>query len=470
MANILTDKKYLDATGVKVLVSAIEKLKSNADASDATLNSRLDDLIAKLGLQKDENGDWMVELIDGSVLAEIFETLADIREDLGDYPEDYEYEDVFTALVDIKDILTKYMLDADGRIDLNTQNIKDLRGDLGVNDQPETDAFARIQSLEADMATSAQDSFTKVAAAYDPATHKIHVHFGSKEVDVVGDICDDEHCTGKGHFTINTDDFVKNGMIQEVNMVTLPADADKAWYDAHPFAPGDNDSKGKKFIVIKFNTQSEANPNPGDHSENDGFTEVWLAVDGLFNDYDFSAASEDEDYLKVSVSETNSTTGDKVNQVDYTVGLGDKAKENFDLIEGKVATVVDEVHKAPAEDGSDSVLLGKLEKLREHIYGIREVSVAVDELDKAVAANRNLGADIKSKLEALRGEFDAYVTANNARVTELEETVNSNYTDVVETFKKMDSDAEAMKADLKIVLDHILEGTPLPEKPNMFID
>lgn len=165
------------------------------------------------------------------------------------------------------------------------------------------------------------ESFAQVESTYDPDVKKVTVQFKNSS---------GENIEGaKGVFEIDTTDFVIDGMLKNVYLVTIKDDGTVDWPEGVSYdVPTEYAQKhGEKFLVFCFNV-----------TENVGTGEpinvIWVSVNELFNDYDFVATTGNEDYVTFSVKEVNPTTSNTANKVTYTVALGQKAVDDFSLVEG----------------------------------------------------------------------------------------------------------------------------------------
>lgn len=282
MANIkTTEKLYLDQVGLKALIDKIGEFYDEYKKYTGENDSNIEEIIARL----DEL--YIADTGDGSasgLVKDLQDLVAGLRADLG--------------------------------------NAADAAGDAT--------AFARIAQLEAEVQAAGTglldrtskleaESFAKVEAAYDKEGKKVNVKFKNAAGEELGE---------GTSFDIDTTDFVIDGMIKNVHLVTIKDDGSVDWPDgdAHEIPAEYAQMHGKKFFVFCFNV-----------SENVGTGEavnvIWVPADELFNDYDFKAAGVD-DYVKLAVEEVNPSTSNKVNEVTYTITLGQKAIDDFALVEG----------------------------------------------------------------------------------------------------------------------------------------
>lgn len=311
MANtsFLTEKKYLDTTGLQALIRKIADMNKQTNNELDEITKNITDIIARLD-KIYVDGDTPTGL-----LADAINNIAAIRAEIGD-PSKKTDKDIYDRL----------------------KALEDGAGSL----EP------RVLALE-------QKAYINADFDYNTAAGAITLKFYSIAGTPGADGAAGDPTKPVFEKTIKADDFVKNGMIKAVYSVTIgndgkPYDSSTIPDPANPAeavipdglkdvkVPDDvlTNGKGKKYIVLQFNTSTTG----ADGAVTAGTTESWLPVDTLFNDYDFDNDNDNEDYITVDVTETNPKPTDPVgtvNKVTISSALGQKAKDDFALVEGEAA-------------------------------------------------------------------------------------------------------------------------------------
>lgn len=297
----LTDKKYVDFNALRALILQIKTIDDARKDDIKDLDDALKIAIARLDeiYIKGENG-----AADTGLLATAIADIAQIRKELGDTPADFDpANNIYARLTRLE----------------STGN----------------DYADRLKALE-DYAAGAAVDLNYTAGT---GTIAITMYKSKALADAGGDktkVADADKVTA----TISSKDFVVNGMIDSAALVTIDNNlkATDGAGNVLPYTvPADiavDGNKGKKFLVLQFNTSVQ---------DVEGKKDVWIPADALFDDYDFHTVNTDTDYVKVDVKEVHGApaddpnTGDvneAVNNVTITAALGDKAKDAFALTEG----------------------------------------------------------------------------------------------------------------------------------------
>lgn len=245
--------------------------------------------------------------------------------------------------------------------------IEKLRKELGdtpADEVAKKTVYERLAALEADckqlntrIDTLETEAFTSVATEYDKLNNQIRVGFGTTKAEAV--TSKDNLVDGKS-FTIDTSDFVVDGLLGDVLSVTvlleekdLPqADATidgntgrgayefvtdkkdgkvklKKRYESSEIPQG-KDINGRRYLVFKFKVnETDGEGTATAKAEKD----VWVDLVDLHDNFTFKALPADDAYIKLKVDSTH--MGSASTAVTYTSSLGDKAVEDFKIVEGE---------------------------------------------------------------------------------------------------------------------------------------
>lgn len=286
MANIKnTEKMYLDQTGLMALLDKLkefyDEFKGNVE-DVADLTDRLDELFIK---GEGDNADT-------GIVADIQKFIKALRDEIGESTGALEDKTIYDRLAELE--------------------------------KSASDLVPRVEKLE-------NESFAKVTADYDKAAKKINVKFYNAE--------GTELTTEKTSFEIDTTDFVIDGMIKNVHLVTINEDGGVTWpegSDNHE-VPADiaANHKGEKYLVFCFNvTENVGTGAP--------VNVIWVPIEALFTDYKFNQDNKDEDYVTIDMKMVHDPVA---NQVTATLALGQKAKDDFALVEGTFSELVEDTQK-----------------------------------------------------------------------------------------------------------------------------
>lgn len=308
----LTEKMFLDIVGLKALIAKIATIRAEALGAIADSNSDIENLRNRLNavipvFSEDEAGKnkditWPVDVV---VADSIIQTIADyltvLRNELG--AKDVADKTVYERLASIEDILHN-----------ETAGL-----------------IVRVEDLE-------EKAYESVIAVEDKEAHKITVRFGSKNTPAEEGNTE----SGVGGFVIDTKDFVIDGMLDDVKLVTLRHDENKATkaYDVKddsivdvviPDTYNTAEYLDKRFFLFTFATRDNG---AADHKDDQpGLTStIWVPVADLHDSYDYKAVSDHTDYVTLDAKAVHAAKG--ATEVTYTVTLTDKALEDFALVEG----------------------------------------------------------------------------------------------------------------------------------------
>lgn len=245
--------------------------------------------------------------------------------------------------------------------------IEKLRRELGdtpADEVAKKTVYERLVALEADckqlntrLETLETEAFTSVATEYDKLNNQIRVGFGTTKAEAV--TAKDGLVDGKS-FTIDTSDFVVDGLLGDVHSVTVLKDEkDLPQADAtidgnvgpgaYEFVTDPKDGKvklkkcyeladipkdklvnGRRYLVFKF----KVNETDGEGTATAKVEkDIWVDLVDLHDNFTFKALPADDAYIKLKVDSTH--MGSASTAVTYTSSLGDKAVEDFKIVEGE---------------------------------------------------------------------------------------------------------------------------------------
>lgn len=245
--------------------------------------------------------------------------------------------------------------------------IEKLRKELGdtpADEVAKRNVYERLAALEADckqlntrLDALETEAFTSVATEYDKLNNQIRVGFGTTKAEAV--TSKDNLVDGKS-FTIDTSDFVVDGLLGDVLSVTVllegkdipQADATidgntgrgayefvtdpkdgkvklQKRYEASEIPQG-KDINGRRYLVFKFKVnETDGEGTATAKAEKD----IWVDLVDLHDNFTFKALPADDAYIKLEVDSTH--MGSASTAVTYTSSLGDKAVEDFKIVEGE---------------------------------------------------------------------------------------------------------------------------------------
>lgn len=357
MANIkTTEKLYLDQVGLKALIDKIGEFYDEYKAYTGEKDEAIEEIIARLDeLYIADTGDGTAS----GLVKDLQDLVAGLRADLGEKSAAAGDDTAFARIARLV-----------GEVETATTGLLD-----------------RTTKLE-------NESFADVESVYDSDAKNVTLKF--------------KNAAGTEIKTavIDTTDFVIDGMIKNVHLVTIKEDGSVDWPDGDTHeVPGDIAQKhGKKYLVFCFNVDNNI-------GTGEKVNVIWVAVDELFNDYDFKAVGVD-DYVKLSVEEVNPSTSNKVNEVTYTITLGQKATDDFKLVEGTYTeTVPSDPHHATPYRG-----------IKDLNKGLEAAEADIDKLQQEVETPDTGLLDRTTQLET---DVQADETGLLDRTTELENWVEN---------------------------------------------
>lgn len=323
-STLVSDKKFVELEGLKALIVKLGALREeyldkigDLAQGEADILKRLDALLLA---DTDLVTDHPTVVTPGKeIIVCIIEFIEKLRKELGDTPADeVAKKTVYERLA---------ALEADCK-QLNT----------------------RIDALET-------EAFTSVATEYDKLNNQIRVGFGTTKAEAV--TSKDNLVDGKS-FTIDTSDFVVDGLLGDVRSVTVLKDeGDLPQVDAtidgnigpgaYEFVTDPKDGKvklkkcyeladipndklvnGRRYLVFKF----KVNETDGEGTATAKVEkDIWVDLVDLHDNFTFKALPADDAYIKLKVDSTH--MGSASTAVTYTSSLGDKAVEDFKIVEGE---------------------------------------------------------------------------------------------------------------------------------------
>lgn len=322
-STLVSDKKFVELEGLKALIVKLGALREeylskigDLAQGEADILKRLDALLlADTDLVTDHPG---VVAPGKEIIVCIVEFIEKLRKELGDTPAD--------------EIAKKTVYERLAALEADCEQLNE-----------------RIDKLEA-------DAFTSVATEYDKLNNQIRVGFGTTKAEAV--VAKDGLVAGKS-FTIDTSDFVVDGLLGGVRSVTvLKDDADLPQADAtidgktgpgaYEFVtgpdgavklkkcyevaeiPADKLVNGRRYLVFKFKVnETDGEGDPAVKAEKD----IWVDLVDLHDNFSFKALPADDAYIKLEVKSAHKGSGST--EVTYTSSLGDKAVEDFKIVEGE---------------------------------------------------------------------------------------------------------------------------------------
>lgn len=364
------NKKYLDSEGLKALIIKIAEIWK-----------------AHTGVAKD--------------VSKLIERVDEI------YKVDEKTGDVTGILKDVRDLADQLRAELGEAKDTKAADFKSVYARLDEIEKAAAELEPRVAKVE-------KESVAKLTSEYKTETKEVVVTAKNAAGEDLADAT----------FTINTTDFVVDGMISKVIMVTAikpegynsgvyvvnddpaqtpvlakdflhdetkpvdVANGPKLWTDE------DTESQvwwekneGKKFILMRFNTSVK-----GEHDTaiGRGYKDILIDTQILFNDTEYSVENEAVKYFGFDIQTENASKDDNnVLSVVYKVSLTDAGKKTFELVNGE------------AKDATGAIIRG-VEKLHEDL-GLAEKAI--------------------EEIKAKDAEQDETITALDGRVTTLEETV-----------------------------------------------
>lgn len=245
--------------------------------------------------------------------------------------------------------------------------IEKLRKELGdtpADEVAKKNVYERLAALEADckqlntrLDALETEAFTSVATEYDKLNNQIRVGFGTTKAEAVAS--KDNLVDGKS-FTIDTSDFVVDGLLGDVHSVTVlkdekdlpqadatidgntgpgayefvtdPKDGKVKLKKCYELAdiPNDKLVNGRRYLVFKF----KVNETDGEGTATAKVEkDIWVDLVDLHDNFTFKALPADDAYIKLKVDSTH--MGSASTAVTYTSSLGDKAVEDFKIVEGE---------------------------------------------------------------------------------------------------------------------------------------
>jgi polyhydroxyalkanoate synthesis regulator phasin len=331
MANLASNKLFLDQVGLQALIKKIALIKQElAEGAQGIA----DDVVALTELVntiiiKGDDGSTEAQ----GILADVIASAAALREELGETPADAD-STVYDRLVALED------------------------------------AVKALQDLTSDYEELKAKAFADVKATYKAGDQKVILSYSNK--------AGEEVATAE----ISTADFIVHGLVQDVNTVTVEGSKVTLPSGEEIDVPADIlDHKGDKYLVFRF---CVAHENTDSEIAHDELKTIWVNVNDLFNDYDFEGATDDADYLKVEATEVVSGVAGTQNKVTVKVSLGDAQKAVNDLVEGKTVSASDanknyrgiialnddldaEIAAREASDKAAEELKGKVDKLVDEV-------------------------------------------------------------------------------------------------------
>lgn len=309
MANsLVSDKRFLEFEGLKALIIKIGALREEyltkfdeIDTANGELLARLDKL---LKAETDLNG--RIGISEGKeIIVAIVEFIEAMRAELGDAPEEIS-QTIYQRLE---------ALEADCK-QLNT----------------------RIDALE-------NNALTSVAAEYDRVNNQIRVGFGTTKAEAV---TSQESLVPNKSFTIDTSDFVIDGLLGDVHSVTVVTEGpekgafefvtvegpegptvEKKLIRAYEDIPADKRIDGHRYLVFSFKVnETDQEGEATVEAEKD----IWVDLLDIHDNFKFKAVPTGDPYINLSVETIHNASAST--DVTYTVSAGDKAVEDFNIVEG----------------------------------------------------------------------------------------------------------------------------------------
>ena len=465
-----TSKKYLDSAGLSALIVKIkglyDSLTEAISSAESTASSDLAELAEQVAAiytaatdDTEASGlivDLQNELAEAeSDIAAIYNEATDdteasglivdlqalidaIRAELGD-SEDADESTVYARLTVLEDSLSSESTNLDeltARVDaIYTEATDDaeasgllvdaqsdidaIRSELGDStDAGESTVYARLDAIEEAAATDESNletltaaAFTGVTASYSNSDQTITATFTNQAGETVATT------------TINATDFIINGLLASSVLVTISTEDVTQAYDANGNLYTTSDSvalsnnAGKKYLVITFNTSVDGVT---------GTSDIWVALDELFNDYDFSASSSNEAYVTLAVTETNYASTNAVNTVVHTLALTDLAVRDFALVEGTAEDSDGNTIRGIEELNSDLATAESAIETLESTINDEESGLAtqvaanttsIESLTSDVATNATNIASNTSAIETLESEVEAWIESDGVIAT-----------------------------------------------------
>ena len=314
-STLVSDKKFVELEGLKALIVKLGALREEYLDKIGDLAQGEADILKRLDALLLADTDLVVDhptvVAPGKeIIVCIIEFIEKLRKELGDTPADeVAKKNVYERLA---------ALEADCK-QLNT----------------------RIDALET-------EAFTSVATEYDKLNNQIRVGFGTTKAEAV--TSKDNLVDGKS-FTIDTSDFVVDGLLGDVHLVTVLIEqagleegetpgayeyvtekgkVTKKKYCEIDAVPGDKRIDGRRYLVFKFKVnETDGEGTATAKAEKD----VWVDLVDLHDNFTFKALPADDAYIKLEVKSEHKSAGST--EVTYTSSLGDKAVEDFKIVEGE---------------------------------------------------------------------------------------------------------------------------------------
>lgn len=245
----------------------------------------------------------------GSILSQIVNFAADLRDELGDwananitsanFDNEADFETVTSALTAIVAKIDSIINDANSLED----RVAKLEG---------THDASVTTTIEHDGA------FVKVTADQDNNSQNIDVKFFNsygKEV---------------GGFEIDTADFIMHGMLSDVRSVVLDRsklnDPEYSWVDQSMLPASAVD--GNHYLVFTFEVSHEQEASSDIHE----YKQIWVDVSDLYTDYTFE--TEAGEYFTFTAERTNAGKNDEAQNFLFTLNATAKLTDAVDAVYG----------------------------------------------------------------------------------------------------------------------------------------